>query len=75
MAELKVQGGPDTGAIASGKGPKALTVALTFVKPDEVEVYNSLQKLADEKDYTLSKLIVRVLTGKETFDMPDTHNA
>lgn len=45
----------------------AKSVTLTFIKPEEIEAFNDLLELADEKDYSLSKFIVRVLTGKETF--------
>jgi hypothetical protein len=45
-----------------------LTFAKPFAKPEEIKVYNALLEAADEKDYSLSKFIVRVLTGKEEFN-------
>lgn len=45
----------------------AKSVTLTFIKPEEIVAFNELLERADEKDYSLSKFIVRVLTGKEIF--------
>jgi hypothetical protein len=65
-AELKVTGGPSVAVVPTTPTSKSAT--LTFAKPDEIKVYNALLEAADEKDYSLSKFIVRVLTGKEEFN-------
>jgi hypothetical protein len=67
MAELEVKGGNTTATAIARDAAKSQTVTLTFSKPDEVVVYNELLKAAEDKDYSLSKYIVRVLTGKESF--------
>jgi hypothetical protein len=77
MAELKVEGGVDTNAAKAAltNNKKAAenvkTVCLTFSKSDELDVYDSLATAAEDKDYSLSKFIVRVLTGKETLNISE----
>ncbi len=65
MAEqLKVEGGPSVAVVPTSA---VKTATLTFSKEDEVNTYEILVEAAAEKDYSLSKYIVRILTGKEKF--------
>ncbi len=64
MAEqLKVEGGPSVAVVPT---TTAKTATLTFAKPEEINVYSLLVDAAEEKDYSLSKYIVRILIGKES---------
>ena len=66
--ELKIEGGPTTTIVpTTTTGSKSAT--LTFAKPDEIAIYEELVNAAEEKDYSLSKYIVRLLTGKEPFPL------
>ncbi len=65
MAEqLKVEGGPSVTVVPTTNAAK--TATLTFAKQEEIDAYDVLLKGAEDKDYSLSKYLVRLLLGKET---------
>jgi hypothetical protein len=68
MADLKVNGGPDTEATVAAVTPNSKgnkTVTLTFSTPDELNLFAALEADAAEDERSLSKYLVRLLKSSE----------
>lgn len=65
VREMKIEGGPTT-TIVPTTTTASKSATLTFAKPDELAIYEALVLMAEDRDYSLSKFIVRILTGKES---------